>query len=176
MAAPIPGGGSLVFSGSCERQSAVRHPSSHPKSRSSVVGAQEPALRLRVRPPSASCQACTTSSCISDGGHQKGRTTNSSSQLRGGPTGNSDVRRNANGGNEASSMSSKDASQPQQHSDRPSGHGVPAAKSEAVGTVVICGWLGSNKRYLKKYHDWWTENGYGHKQLRAVWLWTLTRL
>ena len=157
MAAPLSGGGSPLVSGSCERQAAVRHHSNLTKARA-VAGASEPNLRLRVRPPSASCQACTTSSTPGDG-HQNGCSSSASSQFRAGPSGNCDVSRNVSGGYEASSLFSKDASQPHQQSDRPQEHGVPAVVQEPVGTVVICGWLGSNKRYLKRYQDWWTQNG-----------------
>lgn len=161
MAASLPGGGSPVVSGSCERQAAVRHYSNLTKARA-VAGTSEPTLRLRVRPSSASCQACTTSSTLGDG-DQNGCSSSSSSQFRAGPSGNCDVSKNVNGGYAASSLFSKDASQPHQQSGRPQGHGVPGVASEPVGTVVICGWLGSNKRYLKRYQDWWTQNGYGLK-------------
>lgn len=159
MAAPLPGGGGPVLSGSCERQAAVRYHSNLTPARG-VAGASEPSLRLRVRPASASCQACTTSNTPGDGtGHQTG--CSSSSRFRPRPSGNCDTSKNVSGGYEASSLFSKHASPPHHQGDRPQEHGVPAVASEPVGTVVICGWLGSNKRYLKRYQDWWAQNGWG---------------
>lgn len=156
MPASLPGGSSPVLCGSCERQAAVRYHSNFTKARG-VAGALEPNLRLRVRPPSASCQACTTSSTPGDG-HQNG-CSSSCFQSRVGPSGSCDASKNAIEGCEASSLLSDGASQPHLQGDRAQGHGVPAVASEPVGTVVICGWLGSNKRYLKRYQDWWTQNG-----------------
>lgn len=158
MAAPLPIGGSSVFSGSC--QPTVRHHSSLTKTKA-VAGAPESAVRLSVRPSSASCQACTTSSTPGDDHHSRCNPS-SSSQFRAGPSGNSDASKNVNGGCQASSLFWRGASQPHQQGDKPQGRDLPAAAavgSESVGTVVICGWLGSNKRYLKRYQDWWTQNG-----------------
>ena len=155
MAAPIPGGGMPVFSGSCERRAAVHYHSNLTKA-NVVAGALEPNSRLRVRPPSASCQACTSSSTPGDG-NQNG--CSSSSQFRVGPSGNCDASKIVNGGCEASTAFFKDTPQPHLQGDRPQRHGVPAVASEPVGTVVVCGWLGSNKRYLKRYQDWWAQNG-----------------
>lgn len=156
MAALLPGAGSAVFSGSCGRQSAVRHHNNPKRSRSTVTGSQEPAVRLRVRDSSVTCQACTASSSPSDS-HR-----NSSSQIRAGPSGNNNVNTDVNAGCEVSNRFSNDALQPQQCSDG-QGSGPTAVGSEPVGTVVICGWLGSNMRYLKRYQDWWTQNGYGSR-------------
>ena len=157
MATPLSAGGGPVLSGSCERQAAVRYHSNLTLARG-VAGASEPHLRFRVRPASASCQACTNSSTPGDGtGPQNG--CSSSSRFRAGPSGNWDTSKNVNGGYEASSLFSKTASKSHHQGDRPQGHGVPATASEPVGTVVICGWLGSNKRYLKRYQDWWANNG-----------------
>ena len=163
MAAPLPGGGSLVFSGSCDRYAALRHQSDQTRSRSSVA---DPALRLRVRPSSVSCQTCTASSTPGDS-HRSSAP--SSCQFRAGPSGNSSANRDINGGCDISNPFSGDASQPQQSSDGQSEGGMPAVGTEPVGIVVICGWLGSNKRYLQRYQDWWTQNGYVHK-LPGTWL------
>lgn len=160
MAAFLPGGGSLIFSGTCDRHSALRHQSDQTRSRSNVAGAQEPALRLRVRPPSVSCQSCTASNTPSDSHSSRAP---SSSQCRAGPSGNSGANRDIHGGCGVSKGVSGDALQPQQRIDSQLGGRTPAVGSEPVGTVVICGWLGSNKRYLKRYQDWWTQNGYGHR-------------
>ncbi|KAL3160066.1 hypothetical protein ABBQ38_009781 [Trebouxia sp. C0009 RCD-2024] len=154
MATPLPGSGSLMLSGTCDRHSALRHQT---RSRSSVAGAQEPVLRLTVRPPSVSCQTCGASNTPSD---SHSGSAPSSSQCRAGPSGNSGANRDINGSGDVINGVSDDALQPQQRSDSQSGGRTPVAGSEPVGTVVICGWLGSNKRYLKRYQDWWTQNGW----------------
>ena len=153
MASPLPGSGPVRSSDACDRQFRLRGHNSHARPRRNVDTVQEAVQRHTVRPSSASCQACTSSGAPGDG-HD---TTCSSSQLGVGPSSsNSAANGNVNGEPQASSSGWGDAFQPEQHS---SSQPVSAAPGlQPVGTVVICGWLGSNKRYLKRYQDWWTQN------------------
>lgn len=151
MASPLPC--SQLTTASCDRHSCVRQHSSQARPRISVAVSQEHASRpAKVRGPSITCQACTPSGTPGDG-HE----TRCSSLFRAGPSGNSEIEGNTSGP-EPLDTSAEGVPQPHQHSGGESGYRPPVVGSEPVGTVVICGWLGSNKRYLKRYQDWWTQN------------------
>ena len=151
MAAALSPGSLLVKP--CSDRQTVGH-SLHPRT-SIAVAHSTRASCSTVRPSSVSCQACTPS----DTSGKDRNTGFGSSHSRAGPSGNAEAAENTS---EKSSSSSRhgDHSQHQgPHSSNPES-GPPGVTSESLGTVVICGWLGSNKRYLKKYQDWWTDNRY----------------
>lgn len=85
----------------------------------------------------------------------------SSSECRRGPTGNAEAMHSMGnvGHNTMSSGNSSSANFHQQSADS-SGSPAPGGVPKIVGTVVICGWLGSNKRYLRRYQDWWSANSW----------------
>ena len=145
--------GSLLVKPCSDRQPAVGH-SAQPRA-SITVAHPTRAPCSTVRPSSVSCQACTPSDTPG-----KDRSTGfGTSHFRAGPFGNAEAAENTN---EKFSSSSRDVDH-SQHQDLHSSNsesGPPVVTSESLGTVVICGWLGSNKRYLKKYQDWWTDNRY----------------
>ncbi len=145
--------GSLLVKPCSDRQTAVGH--SVQLRTSLAVAHPTRASCSTVRPSSVSCQACTASDTPG-----KDRNTGfGTSHFRAGPSGNAEAAENTG---EKFSSSSRDGDHSQHqnpHSSNP-GSGPPAVTSESLGTVVICGWLGSNKRYLKKYQDWWTDNRY----------------
>jgi len=144
--------GSLLVKPCCDRQT-VGH-SLHPRT-SIAVAHPTRASCSTVRPSSVACQACTPSDTPG-----KDRNTGfGTSHFRAVPSGNAEAAENTN---EKFSSSSRDGGH-SQHQDPHSSNsesGPPVVTSETLGTVVICGWLGSNKRYLKKYQDWWTDNRY----------------
>ncbi len=144
--------GSLLVKPCSDRQT-VGH-SLHPRT-SIAVAHPTRASCSTVRPSSVACQACTPSDTPG-----KDRNTGfGTSHFRAVPSGNAEAAENTN---EKFSSSSRDGDH-SQHQDPHSSNsesGPPVVTSETLGTVVICGWLGSNKRYLKKYQDWWTDNRY----------------
>lgn len=142
--------GSLLVKPCCDRQT-VGH-SLHPRT-SIAVAHPTRASCSTVRPSTVSCQACTPS----DTPGNDRNTGFGSSHFRAGPSGNAEAAENTS---ENPSSSIRDGNH-SQHQDPQSSNpesGPPVVTSESLGTVVICGWLGSNKRYLKKYQDWWTDN------------------
>ena len=144
--------GSLLVKPCSDRQT-VGH-SLHPRT-SIAVAHPTRASCSTVRPSSVACQACTPSDTPG-----KDRNTGfGTSHFRAVPSGNAEAAENTS---EKFSSSSRDGDHSQHqnpHSSNPES-GPPVVTSESLGTVVICGWLGSNKRYLKKYQDWWTDNRY----------------
>ena len=144
--------GSLLAKPNRDRQTAGH--SLHPRT-STAVGHPTRASCSTVRPASVSCQACTSS----DTPGKDRNTSFGSSHFRAGPSGNTEA---ADDTGENLSSSSRDGNHSQHqesHSNNPES-GPPVVSSESLGTVVICGWLGSNKRYLKRYQDWWRDNRY----------------
>ncbi|DBA84896.1 TPA: hypothetical protein ACH3X1_005912 [Trebouxia sp. C0004] len=141
--------GSLLVKPCCDRQ-VVGH-SLHPRS-SIAVAHPIRAPCSTVWQSSVSCQACTPS----DTPGTDRNTGFGSSHFRAGPSGNAEAAENTS---ENLSSSIRDGNHSQHQEPHFSNHeGGPPVTSESLGTVVICGWLGSNKRYLKKYQDWWTDN------------------
>ena len=151
MAAALSPGSLLVKP--CSDRQTVGH-SLHPRTGIAVAHPTRASCST-VRPSSVSCQACTPSDTPG-----KDRNTGfNSSHFRAGPSGNTEAAGNTS---EKFLSSSRDGGH-SQHQDPHSGNserGPPVVTFESLGTVVICGWLGSNKRYLKKYQDWWTDNRY----------------
>ena len=161
MAAHLPGNGMVALAGGYDynvhqiRLGQNLHARLRSPLESSTSNAQEAIARhICVRPASISCLACTTSELPEDGS----QTNCSFSEIRSGPPGNSEAVGDAHGGPSLHSVSGNDVQLPQQQGSNLSNSGPPGASPQSVGTVVICGWLGSNKRYLKKYQDWWMQN------------------
>lgn len=153
MAAALPPGSFVARSLCCDRLTGPRFHSG--QTRGSAAATQGlNTSRASVRPASISCQACTPSDAP-ESDHNTGLNT---SQFRAGPSGSAGTNSNVGGDPELSSGSGDDQQHQPPRSGQP-GNGPPVVTSDSLGTVVICGWLGSNKRYLKKYQDWWTDNG-----------------
>ena len=153
MASPLPGSGPVASSGTCDRQFRLHGQNSRARPRRNVDIAKECAQGYaRVRPSSASCQACTNSGAPGDG-HE---TSCSSSQFGVAASSSNSSSGNANNDLQASSSGWSGCLQPQQYNSSQPVRVAPG--SQPLGTVVICGWLGSNKRYLKRYQDWWSQN------------------
>lgn len=135
----------------CCGRSTASGPSVQSKSSNAVVHIARTSS-CSVRPPSVTCQACTPSGAPGTNTHP------GLGSSRTEPTGNAEAVDSLSDSLQPNT-SAGDGSQQQQQSHL---HDVnartPVVTSDFVGTVVICGWLGSNKRYLKKYQDWWTNN------------------
>lgn len=135
--------------GCCDRQA------NSGQARYSTVAAQTSnTCRSNVRSPSISCQACKPRDIA---GSDRSASFDSS-QFRAGPSGNAETNGDIGDGPELGRADGGEDFRYQQSHSGQSGSRPPVVTSGPVGTVVICGWLGSNKRYLKKYQDWWTEN------------------
>lgn len=158
MAAALGAAGVHAASCACDRPVATRSESFRQTS-AVLLPPVSPSHRVRAAAPT--CSACTASGDAD--GSRVPAGLQSSSQCRAGPTGNSGPTGSSHrplSGSISGGMD-RDLQSLQAPANR-----VPAATSEAVGTVVICGWLGSNKRFLKRYQDWWIANRY-RKRMQA---------